>query len=518
MRPEIPCIKDHRGTPTLFVDGEPFLILGGELHNSSASSLSYLEENVWPNLRGLHLNTAVLPLCWEDLEPEENRFSFALLDGILAQARREGLRLVLLWFGLWKNGESMYVPAWMKEDKRTYFPARDQYGAPLPTISPFCAAAVERDKRAFSALMAHLRQADQERTVILVQVENEIGILGSDRDYCPQAEERFAEPVPPAAAKRFQVCGTWREAFGPEAGEHFMAYWFSKAVEEIAGAGKTEYPLPLYVNAWLEQFPWRAGTYPSGGPTQRMAPMWRLNAPSISLYAPDIYVPYAPQVMEEYARPDNPLFIPELRQDASSATYALYAFAGCGALGVSPFGIEELQMDPEKTRKIAPEVAESLHIDLSAFDCRGTAGYLGRSYELLEQIKPLLLEHRGTENLRGFIRRSPEEPGALLEFEDYDLQIDYARRGPNTPEAGGMVIRASENVFYILGVLCRFRFLEKLGSGKKVEYLRVEEGGFREGAWVPGRVLNGDERVLLHLGDMPQLLRVRVSLFDARSF
>ena len=187
-RKEIPQIKkDKNGRATWLVDGKPYIALAGELHNSSASSLRYMDEQVWPALRPLHLNTVILPVAWESVEPEEGKFDFSLPDGLIAAAKREQVRLVLLWFGLWKNGLSSYIPGWAKKassgTNARFFRARDALGRPLDCISPFCSDAVAADAAAFRALMLHLAEADPDRTVIAVQVENEIGILGADRDF-----------------------------------------------------------------------------------------------------------------------------------------------------------------------------------------------------------------------------------------------------------------------------------------------------------------------------------------------
>ena len=192
-----------------------------------------------------------------------------------SQARREGVRLVLLWFGLWKNGMSTYIPAWMKEDRQRYFLMRDRTGRAVEAVSPLCGEAVTRDAAAFVSLLTHLREVDEERTVVMVQVENEMGLLGDVRDFSPQSSEAYAQPVPPAVAERYNVVGTWQEAFGDDGPERFMVYHYAMAVERVAAAGKAEYPLPLYVNAWLDQYPWTPGTYPSGGPIAKVMDQWK---------------------------------------------------------------------------------------------------------------------------------------------------------------------------------------------------------------------------------------------------
>lgn len=267
MKP-MPCLVTENGRTTLLVDGRPFLILGGELHNSSGSSLAYMEERVWPGLRKLGGNCYLTPVYWECMEPEPGVYDFALVDGVIAQARREGVRLILLWFGLWKNGNSAYIPAWMKQDP-SYFYAEDAQGNLKESVSPFCEAAVERDRDAFSALMAHLRETDEERTVIMIQVENEIGVWGSPRDYGRRAEELFTLRIPQEMARLYGVDGTWEEAFGMNACEYFMTWGYAGAVGRIAAAGRAEYDLPLFMNCVAFGLPLRAGQLPSGGPLPR---------------------------------------------------------------------------------------------------------------------------------------------------------------------------------------------------------------------------------------------------------
>ena len=193
----IPMIKEDRGIPTLYVKGEPFLALSGEIHNSSSSSLEYMEKEVWPKLEDLHMNSVIVPLFWETIEPEEGVYCMDLPDGLVSQARNHGMHIIFIWFGLWKNSESMYVPKWMKQDTDTYYLVERVNGEKINTISPLCEAAVEKDAKAFAAVMAHLKEIDeQESTVIFIQVENEIGLLSTERDYSKNASQAFAETIP----------------------------------------------------------------------------------------------------------------------------------------------------------------------------------------------------------------------------------------------------------------------------------------------------------------------------------
>ena len=502
---QVPTVKrGPDGIATLYVKDRPFFCRSGEIHNSSASDLNYMEQQLWPNLRGLNMNSVILPIYWEQLEAVEDVYDFTLVDGLLDQARREGMKLILLWFGLWKNAESMYVPAWMKRDTQTYFRAEKANGDKLPTVSPLCAAAVERDRQAFTALLAHLRETDgEENTVITVQVENEIGLLGTDRDYSPAAREAFDALVPEAVAALAKRNGTWEEVYGPEAGERFMAWHFARAVETIAASGKAEYDLPCYVNAWLRQYPWYPGSYPSGGAVPQTQDLWRLAAPSLFAFGPDIYVPYCADVMDEYATAQNPLFIPEIRKDAVAASYALYAFAEKNAICFSPFGIEELSLDPSQTDKPPMEVMAALNIDPSAFDTTGSKDCLSAVYGLLGELEPLLLEHRGTERLRAFVRHGEYDYGTFLRFANYDLAVSYNPRIPAKPLGSGAVFELEPDRFLLIGMNCGMRFCAKPGERATVDVLRMEEGTVKAGQWVPRRVMNGDEKMSIRFGNMP---------------
>lgn len=508
---QIPEIKTDKGIETLYVNGSPFFIHGGEIHNSSASSLEYMEEKVWPNLEGLHMNSLIVPLYWETIEPERGEYDFSLIDGLISQARTHGMRLVFLWFGLWKNSESMYVPAWMKQDTETYFRVEKVNGEKINTISPLCEAAVERDAEVFSRIMAHIKEADEEEnTVVMMQVENEIGVLGCERDYCPAAQQAFEENIPEMLAKIYQRKGSWQEVFGDKAEESFMAYYFACAVEKITQAGRSEYPLPCYANAWLRQYPWYPGSYPSGGPVKEVHKIWKTAAPSLYTLAPDIYVPYVPDIIDEYGYEGNPLFIPEVRKDAVTASYCMYAFAKANAIGYSPFGIEELAMPEEEIEKPPMEVMIALNIDPSAFDIAGSKEYLAKTYELLDELQPLYLHYRGTQHLRSFVRKGENDFGTYYSFQKYDIAVSYSPKMPRKPLAAGMIFELDENKFLICGMMCSMKIRPKAGENVKIDFLRMEEGCVSEGKWKAGRILNGDERMAVRFEDMPSCLYIEV--------
>ena len=508
----IPYIKkDDKGITTLYVNEKPFFCKAGEIHNSSASDPEYMKAHVWPALRGLHMNSVIVPVYWEMIEPEEGTFDFSSVRSLICQARGEGMKLIFLWFGLWKNAESMYVPGWVKKDTKTYFRVKKINGDLMTTISPFCKAAVEKDRKAFTALMEFLRSFDgEEGTVIMIQVENEIGLLGTDRDYCEAAEEAFSAPVP-AAVEEIACCsGDWKRVFGEEAGEKFMAWYFARAVETIAASGRGEYALPCYVNAWLKQYPWYPGSYPSGGPIVEVQDLWRKAAPSLFAFGPDIYVPYCADVMDEYTSDDNPLVIPEIRKDAVTASYALYAFGGKNAICYSPFGIEEISLDPSKIQSPPMEVMVALNIDPSAFNITDSATFLSRVYGMMEEIEPLYLQYRGTPHLQAFIRHGEYDYGTILHFERYDIAVSYAPRAEAKPLGAGIIIELGADQFLLIGTRCTLRFMPKPGVSRTADILRLTEGTFEKGAWKQGRILNGDEKMSLQFGDMPSELMLEM--------
>ena len=310
----LPTSEDELGNFQRFfiVSGQPFFPLAGQVHNSSAYTAADLERG-WKALAALHANTAEIPVYWEQVEPAEGTFDFRPVDLILAGARAHGLKVILLWFGSWKNSLMKYAPAWVKADPQRFWRVRSPAGEPLAVLSPHCPATRDADQRAYSALLDHLREADGEQaTVIAVQVENEPGILGSDRDFGAEGERGFNSPVPADLVDILQLAphsqlygfwqqagshalGTWPEVFGWAAGELFTAWSIAQFVDSLATAGKARYNLPMYVNAWISNYTWRTPglTYPSGGATRNTLDIWRWAAPHIDLVAPDIYHPGA---------------------------------------------------------------------------------------------------------------------------------------------------------------------------------------------------------------------------------
>ncbi|HEV2355946.1 MAG TPA: DUF5597 domain-containing protein, partial [Puia sp.] len=456
-------------------------------------------------VRELHANTVEAPVYWEATEPVRGAYSFAEVDSLIDGARREGLRLVLLWFGSFKNGSSGYIPEWMKEQPQKYPRMEDASGQRLPILSVLSAANLDADRAAFAALMRHIGSYDgRKHTVILVQVENECGSLGTDRDYSPAANTAFASRVPDSLCRRLQKGGgTWKEVFGNDAPEAFQAYWFAHYLNEVAAAGQKEYPLPMYANNWLNDYRFRRpGEFPSGGPTAAMLDIWKATAPKLSLLAPDIYLTNEDQfnkVCQEFDRPGNPFLVPEMGESIAGARFQFYALGNYGAMGVAPYGIDPFGLDPGDRRKpegLAP--AFGLYAD---------------NFLLLAGILDTLGGLQGS----GRLKAAGEAPGLadeLLHFNGYDLLLSYGYP-KNAPDGNhtGRVLAAQldSNTFLLAGFDAQFSFMPAPGSAAgRAEVLAIEEGRFDGRRWVRQRIWNGDEAYFSVLPHEGAILRVRV--------
>jgi beta-galactosidase GanA len=509
----------QQGTATqLVVDGNPYLIVGGELGNSTASDLSAMK-HVWPVLSSLHLNTLLVPVYWETMEPEEGKFDFGPVDSIITQAAQHSIRLVLLWFGSWKNSMSCYVPLWIKKDFTRFPRARDNNDRALEMLSAFSEENVLADLHAFTALMKHLHETDLNHNVIMVQVENETGMLPVASDFSKPANDAFLKPVPmelirylqrnkenldPAiknqwARSGYKASGTWEDIFGvnPATEEIFMAWHFALYTNRVAEAGKAEYPLPMYVNAALNRPSLLPGEYPSGGPLPHLMDIWKAGAPSVDFLSPDIYFPDVADWCIQYRKPDNPLFIPEIMRGLNNAAQVFYAFGKHDAIGFSPFAIESV------TGKEAERLA-------AAYACIG-------------QLSPLILEHQGKGTMTGVIldRNNSSQVETLG---DYTLHISYepldryACKGnlaDSTFCTGGIIIATGPDEYIVAGSGLIVTFSPAFSGRQMAGIGSIDEGRFENGKWIIGMRLNGDQS---HQGRHMRLPNDRFSIQRVRLY
>jgi beta-galactosidase GanA len=399
----------------------------------------------------------------------------------------------------------------------------DENGRPLQILSTFSAANRDADALAFAALMRHIRMVDaQQQTVIMMQVENESGVLGDTRDRSPVANAAFSSPVPrelmqymtthadalvPEFRKAWQdaggkTSGTWEEVFGPgkpkgmaipvrtlspplTAEEHetewrglhwpvdefFMAWQYSRYINKVVEAGKAEYNIPMYVNAWLQQrdHAW-PGTYPSGGGLPEVMDIWHAGAPALDMLSPDLYVPEFDELCARYTREGNPLFIPESAGDERGVANLFTAIGSYNAIGFSPFGIEN------------PAIVKP-----------GSA--LDQAYEFLGPLAAVVLQHQAEGTIAGVtLDRLHAERKVQLGKYTIDVSFPPSRGAGGAPDyAAVLLLQTGEDEYMVAGKGVVITFSLTAPGPMLTGLARVEEGGFVNGKWMPGRLLNGDE-------------------------
>jgi beta-galactosidase GanA len=528
-----PHLRKQGSATQLIVDGQPFLALTGELGNNTATSLENMQP-IWSKLVSGNLNCVLAAVSWAQMEPVEGQYEFVLVDGLINEARHNHLKLVFLWFGSWKNGLSSYAPIWVKRDFKKYPRIQLRNGKSMELLSTFGDATRDADARAYRALMRHIKEVDaQQHTVVMMQVENEVGVLRDSRDRSAAAKAAFAGSVPKElmdylqkhketlapelrevwAAQGFKSAGTWEEVFGaglPEsvempiqtksppmsAEEHetawrklhwpvdeiFMAWHYARFVGKVVSEGKKEYDIPMFVNGWLQQpnHAW-PGTYPRGGPLPQVHDIWRAGAPSIDVLAPDLYIEQFDETAERFMRNGNPLFIPETSANPNNV---LAAFGKFNAIGFSPFFIE---------RGVGPET------DLAA------------AYRVVSQLAPVIAANQGKETITAVCVNQGDAP-VKVQLGGQTLEIAYvgsrvpiapepggaprpAQTGPSKAQATAILIAAGPDEYYFgaVGGGVRVGFTPATPGPAITGLGDIQQGKFVDGKWRVVRQLGGDD-------------------------
>ena len=510
----LPRLESRNGQHALIVDGAPFLMLGAQVNNS-ANYPAMLPE-VWPAIEKMHANTVEVPVGWEQIEPEEGKFDFSFLDALLPQAREHNVRLVLLWFGTWKNTAPSYAPSWVKLNQKRFPRMINAKGEVHYALSPHYRTTLEADKRAFVKLMEYLKKNDPQNTVIMVQPENEAGSYGSVRDFSPVAQKLFDGPVPAPLLKQMKKKpGTWRNVFGADADEFFHAWSIASYASEIAAAGKAVKALPMYMNAALAAASGRqpAMTYASGGPVHHVIDVYKAAAPAIDIVAPDIYARDHADYMAYlnfYDRPDNALFVPETGNDKDFARF-FFPTVGKGAIGFAPFGMDYTgyQNFPLGAKKLDDETIKPFARNYRLFGPmqREWAAWAaqGKTWGVAEPTDPKA-EH--TQHI------AMGKYNMTVTFGQWQFGTDKPTGNPQ-PSGGVAVAQLGENEFLVTGFHSRvYLGLAKPAPLESMMTLRVEEGYFDKGKWVFRRVWNGDSTDYgLNFTDREQVLRVTLATY-----
>lgn len=535
----IPYLCRQGNKTILKVDDRPYIAVAGEVHNSDSSSVAYME-GIWKIADQLHMNTLLLPVSWEMIEPEEDHFDFSNPKALIDQAREHHQKIVFLWFGSWKNAEMMYCPSWVKEDRRRFrrgqivkgqdkadrkISTSSDYGFPYYTISYLCEDAMNADAKAFSRFMGFLKEYDEnENTVIMVQVENETGLLGAAREVSDEADEAFDQTVPADllsylrqhtetmtpeikdAVLNGAENGSWKEVFGDAAEELFSAYHVASYVEHVAKAGKEVYPLPMSANCWLNKGD-EPGTYPSGGPVSKVHEVWNCCAPSIDLLTPDIYVPNFSEICDEYTRRGTALMIPECATHSYCAPRLVYAVGHYHAIGYSPFGFDDIG----KPFTAVQGFLFGMDVQDPALKTPQDFEEYAKTSELLRMLLPEIGTKLGTNDLQA--SNGETAPYSQLYFGN--IVITTAFQSPIQPRTDGycLVIKEKEDQCLILGNACTLLLHSADREKRNLDILCLEEGVFNEDhEWVPGRRLNGDEAAMLSFKE-PSIWRLTYHIY-----
>lgn len=489
---DLPTVRIDKGASQLIVNGKPFLVLGGELGNSSAGTAAEAD-SILPRLAQLHFNTVLMPVAWDEIEPQEGRFDFSVVDHWIEVAQHEHLHLVLLWFGSWKNAFSNYAPEWVLSDTKRFPRSISADGLPLEILSPLGEETARCDSRAFAALMRHVRAQDSTHdTVLMVQVENEIGYLGiGGRDRSEVSNRLFQQPVPvqlskalevhrlPAEfASQFNAAGhTWKEMFGTAADEVFMAWHYGLFANQVAAAGKKEYALPLYMNAQLPAPFERAGEYPTGGPYPEYQAVYRAAAPSVDFYSPDIYWPDFEQWVERYQAAGNPIFVPEARLGLAPFN-ALYTYGEARGFGFSPFDVDSLPVN-QPSGQSGPRLADE--------------------YDALNRMSDLILQAQQENKIRALVLHETSlRPTRTVALGGFLLRASLSRGWPArnllSTDGAMMVLEVAQNEFYVLGSGLTVNFARDPDADDQIAGIAsIEQVSNAGGKWITVRQLNGDQ-------------------------
>jgi hypothetical protein len=380
---------------------------------------------------------------------------------------------------------------WVKKDFARFPRAQTSGGKAIELLSPFSDANRDADARAFAALMRHIKEVDSEQhTVIMVQLQNEVGMHGDSRDRSPAAEKAFAAQVPKELmdylqqhkdtlipefrkvweAAGFKTSGTWEEVFGQSrvTDGYFMAWQYARYISAVAAAGKAECPVPMFVNAALYGI--GNGAQPSSGgrPWDLVMDIWKAGGPQIDMLSPDSYSDREfAAFCAKFDQPGNPLFVPENMGGPDGAARILYIFGRHNTIGWTVMGIE----DPKLT-----------HPDLDLIG----------STDLIRQLAPLISAHQGNGTMSAVLLRTANEPHQKFQLGNYTMEASFFTmpkmfgvpepKDP-PPPAAALFIAVGPDEFYAAGKGLKVTFTPNTPGPPFAGLASVEEGTFVEGRW-----------------------------------
>ncbi|WP_416306013.1 DUF5597 domain-containing protein [Neptunicella sp. SCSIO 80796] len=531
----LPEVMTNNGKHALLVDGKPFLILGAQANNSA--NYPAVLADVWPVINKMQANTLSIPVAWEQIEPTEDQFDFSYLDALLTEARENNVRLNLLWFATWKNNAPHYAPAWVKLDNKRFPRVIKKDGETLNSLSPISRNTLEADKKAYLQLVKYLKANDPQHTVIMLQVENEVGTYGAKRDFSAAAQAKFNQPVPDELIKGLgKQPGSWSDVFGSDADEFFHAWFIGRYVDEIAEAGKAIKDLPVNVNVALRHPVHPGDGYSMGGPTDNVLDLWKIAAPHVDMITPDIYFrdhKTVTRVLDLYSRDDNPLFVSEIGNDQPYARY-FFSTLGQQGIGFAPFGMDytdyanyPLGAKQVNDDTIAP-FAENYRLMAPWASVWAKLSYEGEVWGVSEPYDTYSEKQQvWNANSSDEQKTAEVDPAKLTQHLDlglWDAEVTYGRKmfwidppvGNDPASGGALIAKLSDNEYLLTAYRARVSFSPS-DELKDQHFMieRVEEGHFENGQWVFERVWNGDQTDWgLNFTSKPHILKIKMATYQ----
>jgi hypothetical protein len=488
----------------LFVEGWPHTVLTAEipwwdLVYGRYSETLHAYDNLYPAARSLGLNALKVPVKWSVVEPEKGRFDFSYVDHAKELAERHGLKLVLGWFGHYASGDGtiyrnlsgeVFAPMDIVEDDRTYPRAVDGDGvAHHNAISYDDDAVIDREERAFRAFMEHLRETDaRTRTVLMVQVENEIAVFGSDRrnrklwrDHSPASNRLFA-------------------AHGFEDDLRYSAWSLSSRwIRRLTDTGAEVYPLPFFLNyVGGTIVDWMVG----GAPGEDVA-TYLENCPHVSFIGLNLYADRMSTVndlrsaLERYAVGRNQPSITETNSDGGPVAPRL-AFVAVGEFGAPIFAPWALNVS--YPTRFEPYVTADGTLANGAPALRDSYTALGKA------LSPVSY-YAGTLKQKVFMAQQPGRPfSTLSDLDGARIQVSGSGDGQ------AIVIHPAPGEFIVVGFRCRVSIWDDDYVWPDLRRVRVEAGRFEGNGWhaegVPHATFNQASRSLGVTLATPQVVRV----------
>lgn len=544
---QLPYLDKSGKAPKLMVDGKPFIILGGELHNSTGSDKAALQK-VWKEMKEMHLNTVLAYAYWELLEPVEGKYNFELVDAAIEGAKKENLKIVLVWFGSWKSTASTYVPEWVKTNPKRFQRYTLENGKTLEMLSPFSEENRNADAKAYIALMQHLKEVDTQHTVIMTQVENEPGCFENYRDGSPAAVKAWQSAVPddmvnylktnkgklfPALEKAwadngYKTKGTWEEVLGKstEQGDYkhyteelFMAYYYSKYINYVAAEGRKKHDLPAFCNGWLYN---KRGFYPHGTINPHVLDAYRAGGKAMDFYSPNVYTIDYDELFTNYTLGGNTLFIPESMLVPAGALYSIGAF---NSLGFAPFGIDGERIKSKEnathlsiltaTNKTLSNMMGLVTSNYNSPKMRAVYINAGKKEHKIElgdyQITASSSAERGGFSLD--FGKSLENVGKPQPASGTEAPAAAPAPFGSVPKGIGsaILIQQSADEFFVVGYGVKLNFaLKESVKFKHLGFLSIDEGDFENEKFIPRKRWNGDEQKAILPDSQLTVLRIRL--------